>query len=283
MAKSSGIPYFCGERLAHNARITDMTATIQPVIKIFPRNIGGVIKGGGIVEKSITVECRIIPPPNTSRADLEEFMNVYNEKFGPMKGSLFIDNNHYSDCGINNIKYDTKLTNGYLLATVDFAIGVQSETDTLSQLVPSRLFADTRGRPGVFTTVEGEGVDAVTKTFNIWHNMDIVRDLENRLVMELYDIHKKDQSIKFNGGFETITAYCWMKAPEENGVEKEDGWMQTVGSYIYNIMNGPLGEMGTLKLGGKTIEHCLWTQVKLTEVYPTSARYELTFIVGLQC
>lgn len=280
MSKSSGVPIFNGMVMAHNARITGMSGTVQPIIKVYPRNIGAVIKCGGIVEKTMSVDCRMISPPTTSRAELEDFMNRYNEKFGPVKGTLFIDDNHYKDCAINSIKYSTDITSGYLVASVEFNLGVQTETDAPAQLVPGKLFANINGRPGKFTVTDGEGVDGTSKVFNIWHNMDITKDLENRLVMEIYDIHHKDRTIKINGGVETITAYCWMIAEKS---EQEDGWLQTVGAYMYDMINGPLGSMGTLELGGKVMTNCLWTQVKLTETSPTGARYELTFVTSLQC
>ncbi len=273
MAKSGGIPYFLGQSIAHNAEITDMQASVQPVIKIYPRNIGGVLKGGGVVSKTITLACRVIPPEaNTTRGDVEQFMNTWNETYGIKIGTLRVDDNEYLDCGINNVTYEPDITDGFLRFTVEFALGVQSETLDYRQLIPGELYDWSRGRKAWFV--------AGGKTFHFWHNVDIVRNLENRLAIELYDIHNKDSTIKFNGGFETVTAYCWVVAPEDS---QEDGWKQTVGAYIYNIMNGPLGEIGKFYLGGNVIENCLFTDVNLVECYPTGARYELKFLVSLQC
>lgn len=284
MAYSSGIPYFCGDRLAHNAEITSMAANVQPIVKVYPRTIGAILKGGGTAKKTLTLTCRVIPPSGVSRADVEQFMHTLNENFGPRMGTLEVDNNEYLNCAINRITYDPKIVNNYLIYDIEFDLGVQLDgplpNNVTRQLVPSKLFADTRGRPAQFIKTYGEGLDEVTRTFNFWHNVDIVRNLENRLTIELFDKYSKDESIKFNGGFETITAYCWMKAA---GEDQEDGWRQTVGAYLYNIMNGPLGDMGTLTLGGNVISFCLFTDVKLTGVWPTSARYELTFLVSLQC
>lgn len=271
MAKSSGIPYFCGEQLAHNGRITSMVGSVQPIMKVYPRTIGGVIKAGGTNDKVITVECGIISPPDATRAQVEEMMNTLNEKFGPKVGTLLIDDNEYLNCAINTITYDTDLTDGYLKFTIDFHLGVQ-EDGGYRQLTPSHLFYDSRGRVGIF---QSQG-----KTFHIVHNIDITRNLENRLDIEVADKNDKDKTIKFNGGFEMVTGYCWMKAAEEY---QEDGWRQTVGAYIYDIMTGPLGDIGTLTIDTMTIKNCLFTSVKLLEVYPTSARYQLEFIVSLQC
>lgn len=287
MAYSSGIPYFCGLRLAHSAEIVAMDASVQPIVKVYPRTIGAVLKGGGVVSKTITLSCRVIPPQGTSRAALEQFMHTLNEQFGPMKGVLLVDGNEINDCAIARINYEPKIVNNYLVYTIDFEMGVQilsgetpPEETGPRQLVPLRLLSDTRGRPAQFVKTYGSGLDEVTRTFNFWHNVDIVRNLENRLNIELHDKYDKDQSIKFNGGFETITAYCWMTAAPQY---QEDGWRQTIGAYFYNIMNGPLGDIGTLYLGGNTIETCLFTNFKMTEAHPTSARYELTFLVSLQC
>lgn len=286
MAYSLGIPYFCGYRIAHNAEITSMTANVQPIVKVFPRTIGGVLKGGGAVSKSITLTCRVIPPDGTSRAALEQFMHTFNETYGPLQGILLMDDNEFTDCSIAKITYEPKIVNNYLVFNIDFEMGVQKADEESPtplvprQLIPSRLYADTRGRPAQFSKIYGEGLDEVTRTFNFWHNVDIVRNLENRLTIELSDKYSKDNVIKFNGGFEMITAYCWMKAAQEY---QEEGWRQTVSAYIYNIMNGPLGDIGTLYLGGNVITPCIFTDVKLMEVFPTSARYELMFMVSLQC
>lgn len=280
MALSSGIPFFCGERLAHIGKVVSMAGSIQPVMKVYPRTIGGVLKAGGVVSKTLTMECQVIPPTTATRGDVEEFMNTINEKFGPHKGILRVDDNEFLQCAINTIKYDPKVVNNFLTYTIEFNMGVQSETTVIRQLTPSKLFADTRGRPGLFVSQHSVDGSEINREFEIWHNMDIVRDLENRLKIELYDVNSADNTIEIEGGFERITGYCWMKA---SGEDQEDGWRQTVGAYIYNIMNGPLGQRGVLYLGGKTINNALFTDVKLTEVFPTAARYELTFIVSLQC
>lgn len=280
MGKSSGIPYFVGERIAHTGYISDMVASVQPIMKVYPRTIGGVLKAGGITNKVITVENSIIGDGTQTRGDFEEYMHEFNEKFGPQKGTLRIDDNSYPNCSINTIKYSPNINKNFITQTIDFSLGEQSETTDIAQLVPGTLYEDTRGRPGLFVATIGKGVDAVRREFKLWHNMDITRDLENRLTMELHDVNSTDNTIKFNGGFETITGYCWMKAAEE---DQEIGWRQTVGAYIYNIMNGPLGNFGTLYLGGKTINNCLFTSVKLQSVHPTSARYEVTLHVSLEC
>lgn len=272
MAKSSGIPYFAGNRIAHSAVITDMQASVNPVVKIYPRNIGAVLKGTGAVSKTLTLTCNVIPPTDATRADVEKFMNDFNELHGIKVGTLVIDDNEYLDCGIDTIDYEDFITDGFIKYTIQFNLGVQSETGTVRQLVPSKLFYDTRGRVAQFISE--------SKTFDFLHNVDTVRNLENRLVIELYDKESKDNTIKFNGGVETLKAICWMKA---TGEDQEDGWRQTVGAYMYNIMNGPLGNRGTFTLGGNTLENILFTGVTLTEFYPTSARYELTFLISLQC
>ena len=273
---SSGIPYYNGNRIAHNAEITSMVGEVQPIVKVYPRTIGAVLRGGGVTSKTLNLNCRTIPPVGTSRASVENFMNEWNEKYGVDTGTLTVDENDYLDCAIDTVNYDPKIINNYLTYDVNFRLGVQTEDtfDTPRQRVPSKLYEDTRGRTGLF--VSGDS----GKQFKIWHNMDIVRNLENRLTIELYANESSDNSIKFNGGFETIVGTCWMKA---SGEDQHVGWKQTVGAYIYNIMNGPLGDIGTLYLGGNEIKNCLWTKVTLEEVYPTSARYQLEFIVSLQC
>lgn len=280
MGKSSGIPYFCGNRIAHNAKVTDMQGNVNPIIKVFPRNIGAVVKGSGVISKTITLDCRTIPPANSGRSAIEAFMNNFNEAHGIKVGTLTIDDNDYYNCGIKSIAYDEKITDGYVKYSVEFDIGVQQEDleaeaiTTDRQLIPSKLFYDTRGRVARFTSTKSG------KVFNFVHNVDTVRNLGTSLVVELFDKESKDVEVRYNGGVETLKAFCWMKA---TGEDQEDGWRQTVGAYIYNIMTGPVGDSGTFVLGTNTLKNILLTGVTLTECYPTSARYELTFLISLQC
>ena len=205
MGLSSGIPYFCGQRLAHNAQVTSMIGNVQPVMKVYPRTIGGVLKAGGKVAKTLTLTCRTIPPSTASRGDVEQFMNTINETFGPLTGTLMVDDNEYLSCAINSISYEPIIVNNFLIYTIEFNLGVQSETTTVRQLTPLRLYEDTRGRPGLFVSKYTLDDVETVKQFKIWHNMDIVRNLENRLKIELYDKNNKDNIITMEGGFEKIT------------------------------------------------------------------------------
>ena len=269
MSKSSGVPYFNGDPLCHNGLITSMNASVQPIMTVYPRTIGGVLKAGGVNTKTISLDCSIITPTDATRSECEDLMNTINEKFGPATGTLVVDDNSYPNCSVNGIKYDSKIVDNFIKFSIEFRLGDQTD----ASITPLHLYEDTRGRVGSFT-VEDKG------TFTLLHNVDITRDLANDLTIKIADKDDSDEVMTFSGGFETITAYCWMKAA---GDQQEDGWKQTVGAYIYRIMTEVVGEMGTLSLGTSVINNCLFTDVTLNEVWPTSARYQLTFLVSLQC
>lgn len=268
---------FCGRSLAHNAEIKGMSGTSNVTMKIYPRTIGAVISPTGINKRTVSVECRAIVGGGVSRTNLELKMNSFNEFFLPKIGTLEIDENEYYNCAINSISYNPKVVKNYLIFTVEFELGVQKESDVTvpRQIIPATLFADTRGRTAKFTSTD------TGRVFNFWHNMDIVRNAENIVIAKIYDPEGKEQSLRQQGGIEKIIATCWMKSSSEN---QHEGWRQTVGSYMFNIMHGPLGELGTLEIGNTTmVSNCILNEVKLEGIWPTSARYGLVFTASLQC
>lgn len=274
MSKSSGIAYFCGKQLGHVCNLAGMGGSVNAVVKTYPRAVGVVVRSGNAVTKTVTVDCVCIPPKSASRADLETYMNTFNETVATQQGSLVIDDNEYLDCVISSVNYGFDILNNFVKYTVAFELGIQSTDDTVRYLTPSLLYQLSGVyRGGTFTNKAGS-------VLKIWHNMDIVRNLENTVVRKIYDGRKKDFKLSVQGGVEKIKAACWLRSPME---DQEPGWKQTVGAYIYNIMEGAVGEIGTLQLGTGTIENCLLQGVSLTEMGVTSARYELDFVASLQC
>lgn len=263
---SSGIPYFCGMQFADNAEITSMEGNCNPVIKIYPRNIGGIVKSTGVVSKTITINCRAIAPSNITRSELEDKMNAINEKFTPLNGDLYIDGNTYNDCVIKSISYSNKFVNNFLQYDIVFSLGEQFT----NVIQPQELYDFSRGRKGI-VSIDGQN------DFELWHNIDIVRNFESSLVTKILGNYYKDLQMGVNGGIEHITAYGWLRT------DSNYGWKQSVTAYIYNIMQNIVGEIGTLRLGTSTIKYCLFTSVKLIELKSNSARYTLDLLTSLQC
>jgi hypothetical protein len=270
--KSSGIPTYNGDVIATSAVITKMSGSNSPVVKVFPRTIGCLLKQTGINSLSILLNCNLIIS-DVTRANIENYMNLLNERLVNKRSELFIDDNIYKNCIVKNISYSEKFVNNYLIYDIDFELSDQNtNVQTTRQLVPGKLYDLNTGRKMTFTVGSQE--------FDFWHNTDLVRNLEVDAYVKVYD---KDLSYYYSrtvGGVEKIVCKCWVRATSE---DQHDGWKQTIGAYIYNMMLGPLGKIGSLSLGGNTINYCLMTGVELEEVYPTSARYSVTFITSLQC
>ena len=273
MGKSSGIPYFCDNQLAHGGQVANLNGSATTIVKSFPRVIGVLIKAGGQITRDIKISCYIVAPDISSRSDVENYQHSFNELHGKNTGNLVIDDNVFLDCAIKTVEFNLDIVKKWLRYDVNFSLGQQQSTNTKRQLTPSNLYNFTRGRKATFTSSEDN------KIFNIWHNIDIVRNLENIVYLQLYDKDGKNYIQHRNGGVENIVCDCWILT------DTEAGWRQTVSAYMYNLINGPLGNLGTLNIdsGEVIIERCQLVGVELVGVFATSARYRLSFLVSLEC
>jgi hypothetical protein len=274
MNKSSGAPYFCGTKIAKIARVSSMSGSVNAIIVTYPRAIGAIIKAGGVNTKNIVLECFQDGPKN--RSGLEACMHALNENVGTLTGELYIDGNTYKNCAINGIEYGDKIVNEYMTYSIDFNIGAQNTTDDFTEITQFEVdnLREGVGRKAQFVNKYGTN----KRPFKIWNNIDAVINLENNNRIQVQDVESKDLKVIFGGGVERIKLICW--AYSSRG---EDGWKQTITSYIFNMMAGPLGNIGTLTIVSNVFDYALWAGVNLIETWPTSARYELEFVVSLQC
>lgn len=265
-------PTFKGQEFAHNASVTSMDGFCSPVLKSYPRNIGVVIRDPGVVYRTLGLRCVIVPPETATRSDIENFMNDLNEGFVCKgKSDLFINGNTFKNCAIESIDYDTTFRN-LLLFDANFVFGQQAEDATCRQIILKNFSSMSRGRAGTFTTSYGDNAGNVLHIFN---NVDIFRHLRANVRMKAYE--NREKYVDVDGSYEEINCLCWAYT------NVEIDWKQSIEGYIYNIMFGPLGDIGTLVVNETEIENCMLTGVKLNTVHPTSASYELTFIASLQC
>ena len=280
---------FCGTELSANAEVKGIEGDAGTSIKVFPRTIGAVISFNGINKRKLTVQGRAIVD-GVSRTELEIRMNTFNEFVAPKIGTVTIDENDYLACAVNSVKYQPKILNNYLIFDIDFAIGVQKtnvdgageviqdiDIAIPRQMVPRTLYADNVGRTGTFVSSKNGS------RFDFWHNIDMVRDMDNTLIEAVYDKDGKEMFYRQQGGIEKITIYGWLRSSQQN---QHDGWKQTVGAYMFNMINGPMGDLGDLYVGKnntKVVSNCLLTSAKLTGLWPTSATYEITLLASLQC
>jgi hypothetical protein len=277
---SFGVPYFNDVKLAQGCIVSDMQGTCGVTMKSYPRNMGGLVKSNGTVEKTMTLNCFIIVPAETTRSDVEILMNILNEQFAFKSGILSVDDNEYLDCYIQSISYDDTITNRFLRYTISVKMGIQNIDGVIRQLIPGELYYLDKGRMGIFTSNDTD------KVFEFIHNVDMVRNMTSNVSSKPAQNYRgvtglhKDTKQTVSGGFEEIKLMCWAVAHESSS---EIGWKQTAEAYMYNIINGPVGDIGQLKVGEVIIENAVLNGAVMTELKPSSLRYELTFTASLQC
>ena len=134
----------------------------------------------------------------------------------------------------------------------------------------------TRGRKMSFIN---EMEDGTTRTFEFWHNFDMIKNLETQITIKrTTEIEGQSPSKVIRvGGFEKVICQGWIIGPE---VETR----RNLEAYWYNIMNGPMGRLGTLNIeDNQTIENCVLTNMDVEDSTHIAVRYTLTFLVSLQC
>jgi len=270
---------FDGDQISHNS-IAVMRGSNNPRVVTYPRTIGGIIQESGVIEKSILLKSYIIPPKTATRGNLENYFHLLNEQIGSKEGTLTVNGNSYLKANVRNINYDAKIVNNFNQFEVEFILGEQNEGGIIRQLSIPDLVDFSRGRKITFET---ELEDESVRTFSFWHNFDLIKNFDTQVTIKRGIDHgfTTGKVIRI-GGFEKIVAQGWIIGPEVRN-------RQNLEAYFYNIMNGPLGRLGTLIIEGsediseRTIEKCVLTDLSMSEETYQTLRYTLTFLTSLQC
>jgi len=245
-------------------------------ITIYPRTIGGIIKPSYAIEKNLTLNAYMIPPSDTTRTRVEYFFHQLNEEIGAAEGSIRISGNTYEHVYTSGINPDFYITKDFIRYTIDFIVGNQDTNGEYAQKSVPDLYDLGRGRKLKFTT---KMLDETERTFEFWHNVDNVRALEVDVAVQESGKDGKTGKIIRAGGFERISCQCWFTTFAENT-------RQTIEAYLFNMINGPLGQIGTFVVdapGENTYNNCFLEGVSMGEELFRGARYELTFLTPLQC
>ena len=244
----------------------------QPDIITFPRTIGGLIQESGIVEKVINLKSYIIMPVGKTRADVEDYFHQLNEKVGAKEASLIVNDNEYLLANGKGIDFDFNPTNRFAKFNAQFHLNNQDTSGVIRQLTCPGLEGFTRGRKSTFVTTMEDGTE---KTFTFWHNFDVVKNLEVQI--KLADPTRLQTSnIIRTGGFEKIICRGWIVGPEVDA-------RRNLEAYFYNIMNGPLGRIGSLSIDGNLIENAFFSDFSNEDTNRSSSYYECSFLTSLQC
>jgi len=263
------IAYFNGDQISNDSFVT-FSATGRVIVETYPRTIGGVLKESGIVDRNLTLHSYLVLPDSATRLDLENFFNSLNEQIGPGSGTLQVNGNTYNNLVVNSINYDTFKTKKFIRYTVGFKFEDQTDDGVIRQLNVPNLQDFSRGRKLRFDSYE-DG-----KSFHFWHNFDNIRTLETSVRQKNPGVDENSRVTK-TGGFEKITCYGWILGPEQNT-------RQNFEAYFYNIINGPLGKLGTLYHDGEKIaEYAMFTEFSMDDSLGTGINYVLSFLTSLQC
>lgn len=270
-----GLAVFDGDVIATDAYLS-MRGTSQPSVIIYPRTIGGILQESGVVQKNLTLHAYMVPPSNSTREDIEDYFHLLNEQIGSKEADLSVNDNVYLDANVSNIDYDRIIVDKFCRYTIDFELNNQNgDTNTIRQLSVPDLVNFSRGRKAVFTT---EMEDGSSRSFTFWHNMDVVKPFNTEITVKIStnQLGVTGKVIRV-GGFERIVCMCWIIGPDVHP-------RKNIESYFYNIINGPLGRIGTLVIDGtQTIEKCVLTEFSMDTTPQSSLRYELSFLASLQC
>lgn len=251
-----------------------MKGSSSPTIKLFPRTIGGLIEESGVVEKNILLKSYLIPPNGSTRKDIEDFFHTMNEEIGPLEGTLSLNGNDYLNCNVKGITYNPHFVNNFVEYVIEFVLGNQNTGSNIRQLTLPQMVNFNRGRKATF---RNQMEDLTYKTFTFWHNVDLTKNFETQLSVK----HDKQfggysRIIKV-GGFEKIVCEGWIIGPDTHN-------RRNLEAYFYNIMNGPLGRIGTLVIdGNQTIEKCFFSEMTMEDSAHASLKYTLNFLSSLQC
>jgi len=274
------IPYFTNSdneiiQLGHDGYGL-WTGSSAPNVKTFPRTIGGIIKPSNQISKTVTANIYLVPPSGTTKTRVEYFQYQLNEELAKSPGTLLLSGNSYENVYVAGINFDPVITNNFLRYTIDFVLGDQDDGGVVNQLTAPDLYNFSRGRTLSFTTTQ---LDDEEKTFDFWHNVDSVRNLEVGISVLNSGKDGKEGKVIKSGGFEKISCACWF-------VTFNSDSRTSIEAYLYNMLNGPLGQVGTLVYnapGNNTWNNCFLQGIRMGDELFAGARYELEFLTPLQC
>jgi len=255
--------YFNGVKLANIVNITDMGASVNVENVFFVKKIGCLVKPSGYPAKTMTLSCVQILPKGIKRSAIETLMNDFNESIAGVTADITMAGNTFINCTPVGVSYNVFGEN--LLFDVSFVLGEQS----YNQLSVTEVCEIKGGRIGSFKP------DSMGSTFNFYSNCDMVRNVQFESIAKISE-ETNDYKYEQTGGVETIVVECW--ANTTSGENLHD-----LLAYMYNIMNCPIGLVGTFTLGGKSIENCIINSATMNEVLIAGLRYTVVLTASLQC
>lgn len=249
-------------------------------ISKFARTVGGYIKPSKRVDKTVDINTYQIFPDNFTRVDVETFFNLLNDKIATKKVTMTLSGNVFPNCFVRGITYDQFYSDKWVKFNVDILVGNQDDGGIVRQIDTPEIFDFSRGRKASFHTRMEDGS---VREFRFWHNIDSVRNLDVDITEVDGGRDGRSAKIVATGGMERIICDGWF-VTFSNGTRKD------IEAYLFNMINGPLGRVGTLCIEApkNVIGQNVWQSIFLENISQGSdlfngSRYTLTFLSPLQC
>lgn len=246
-----------------------LSGTSNPEIVTYPRSRGALVRPSKIVEKNINLNCVWIFGSNATMSDVESYQHRLMEHFSSSsKSTLTINGLSIENCAVNDASVSA-VKAGVMFYTVDISIGQQHAYPEQGEITHSQFSGyPTLGaqRSGTFTP-EGSGPFTLGQRVEKFHNakFEVTQDLPASWAIE--------NRIKHNGGTEEIRVRGWITNETR----------QALMTFAYNVINGPLGKIGTLSIGGNTTQYAVMRDFSMEPIKGGSMYWDATFITSLQC
>jgi hypothetical protein len=263
---------FCGTELAHISNVSSISCASSVQEVEFARSIGCVLRPSGLVTKTISIDNSLQLAKGTTRSQIEESMNKLNEHLAGKMGILEVYGVKIENCIPTSVDYGKEIMNNLLTYNISFDITDQKN----KQYTISGIYSYDGRRIATFKSNQVTGMPA-PKAFSFYQNCDMVRDVKYKVINKVRPDLKDNVSTPGGGGVERIQLSCWTTI-----LESVYGRQMGL-SYMLNMINSCVGEVGTLTLGTNTIKNCVIVGVNLKSLGVSNMEYEVVLSASLQC
>jgi len=268
-------PTFDGDQIATDGD-SILSGRSTPFVILYPRTIGGIIQESGVVEKNLDLRAYLIPPKGTTRKEIENFQTELNERIGVKnQKNLIIHENVYPNCDVEAIEYDKDIVSNFIRYNIRFKIGDQNTDGSIRQIDTPGLSDFSRGRRLSF---KSRIDDFSFRTFDFWHNQDTFRNFDTEITVKYTDSFGGGSRIIKVGGFERFVCECWILGQDEPNANRKN-----VEAHFFNMINGPLGRLGSLFVQGTELKNVFFESVVMQAPSGVGQRYSMTFLKSLAC
>lgn len=233
-------------------------------VRQYPRSKGVLIFPTKKKNGTISLKCAIVRKGNMdTKEDLQH--KLLERLLSSGSGTLGIEGISIENCCPKNASF-SKCNDRVLEYEITFDIGLQvsySNGIKFNQLSPMPVLRDYR--TGTFVS---NG-----RTFTFGHQVEQLKSA-TYMTKNLLDYRWSNEYRKITeGGQEVISVNGWL-----NNIAKSKGLV-----YIYNMIFGPLGQLGTLTVGSDSTADVIMTSVGMEDMNTNNLVWNASFVTTLKC